>query len=205
MGSGLCAYGLMTTAGPVPLEGVLVETEIKDLAVRQVITQRYRNSETNPIEAVYNPPLDEGAAVCGFEAMVGDVLVKGEIHEREHAFKVYDQAIAAGHGAYLLDQEKPDIFTASVGNLPPGADVLVRITTVAELSLEGGDVRYNLPTTVSPRYTPEVMRRRCGRPLPRARRWRGEYRMASKWRSSSRWAVSFAVLDRPLIRSRSTP
>ncbi|MCG3192423.1 MAG: hypothetical protein DIJKHBIC_01670 [Thermoanaerobaculia bacterium] len=147
--------GLVTSRGPVPLEGVRVEAKIRDLAVRQVITQRYRNTEAQPVEAVYVFPLDEGAAVCGFEAVVGGVVVTGEIHEREAAFKIYDDAIAEGHGAFLLDQEKPDVFTASVGNLLPGAEVLVRITTVAELAHEGAEIRYTLPTTVSPRYVPD--------------------------------------------------
>lgn len=147
-------YGLLTSGGSIPLQGVTVETEIRDLAVRQVITQRYRNTEGRPVEAVYVFPLDEGAAVCGFEAVVGDVLVSGEIHEREAAFKIYDDAIAEGHGAFLLDQEKPDVFTASVGNLPAGAEVLIRITTVSELVHEGEEIRYTLPTTVSPRYAP---------------------------------------------------
>lgn len=33
-----------------------------------------------------------------------------------------DDAIASGHGAYLVEQskEQEDVFTASIGNLPPG-------------------------------------------------------------------------------------
>ena len=44
----------------------------------------------------------------------------GRVEEREKAFETYDEALAEGHGAYLLDEERADVFTASVGNLPPG-------------------------------------------------------------------------------------
>jgi Ca-activated chloride channel family protein len=107
-----------------------------------------------PIEAVYVFPLDEGAAVCGFEAVVDGTLVVGEVHERDKAFEIYDDAMADGHGAFLLDEERPDVFQASIGNLPPGKEVLVRLTYVTELSIDGGRARFSIPTTVSPRYAP---------------------------------------------------
>ena len=36
-----------------------------------------------------------------------------------------------------MDEEKPDVFSVSVGNLPPGAEVLVKVTYVTELQVEG--------------------------------------------------------------------
>ncbi len=146
--------GILVEGEPIPLEGVSVEATIKDFCSRVTITQRYRNQESKPVEAVYVFPLDEGAAVCGFEALIDDVHVVGEVQEKEKAFETYDEALAQGHGAYLLDQEKPDVFTASIGNIPPGKEVLVKVTFVAELNLEGDAIRFTLPTSVSPRYAP---------------------------------------------------
>ncbi len=82
-------------------------------------------------------PLDEGAAVCGFEALIDGTLVVGKAMEREAAFAKYDDAMQAGHGAYLLDEERPDVFQASVGNLPPGKEALLKITYVSELGRPG--------------------------------------------------------------------
>ncbi len=45
-----------------------------------------RQLALEPIEAVYVFPLEEGAAVCGFEAIIGSVHVVGEVKEREKAF-----------------------------------------------------------------------------------------------------------------------
>lgn len=156
--------GLLVGREPVPLEGVSVEAWIKDFCARVVITHRYRNTEAHAIEAVYVFPLEEGAAVCGFEALIGDVHVVGKVEDREEAFRTYDDAMEAGHGAYLLDQERPDVFTASIGNIPPGQEVSVRITYVSELEAEGNDLRFTLPTTVSPRYAPAEDRAGVGRP-----------------------------------------
>ena len=155
--------GLLTEGAPIPLEGVTIDAEIRDFCSRVTVTQRYRNQEEKPIEAVYVFPLDEKAAVCGFAALVDGVEVLSEVKEREEAFEEYDDAVSEGHGAYLLDQERGDVFTARIGNLPPGKEALVRITYVAELGLEGDDLRFVLPTTVSPRYAPAEDRKGVGR------------------------------------------
>ena len=61
---------LYANSVPVPLEGMHARAEITGAQARVTIAQRYRNREPQPIEAVYVFPLDEGAAVCGFAAVV---------------------------------------------------------------------------------------------------------------------------------------
>ena len=138
----------------IPLQGVRIEACLTGLGSEVTITQRYTNLEAVDVEAVYVFPLAEGAAVCGFTARVGDRLIRGRVDEREKAFEVYDDAMAAGHGAFLLDQERPNIFTVSVGNLRPQQTIEIAITYVALLTFEGAAVRLLIPTTVSPRYVP---------------------------------------------------
>ena len=138
----------------IPLQGVRIEACLTGLSTEVTVTQRYTNLEAVDVEAVYVFPLEEGAAVCGFTARVGDRLIRGRVEEREKAFEVYDDAMAAGHGAFLLDQERPNIFTVSVGNLRPQQTIEIAITYVALLAFEGTAVRLLIPTTVSPRYVP---------------------------------------------------
>jgi len=138
----------------IPLQGVRIEVCLTGLGSEVTVTQRYTNLETVDVEAVYVFPLEEGAAVCGFTARVGDRLIRGRVEEREKAFEVYDDAMAAGHGAFLLDQERPNIFTVSVGNLRPQQTIEIAITYVTLLTFEGAAVRLLIPTTVSPRYVP---------------------------------------------------
>jgi Ca-activated chloride channel homolog len=142
------------TSNPIPLEGVRVHARIAGHASRVTMSQRFRNAETVPIEAVYVFPLPEAAAVCGLVMRVGDRRIEAEVEERDKAFELYDDAMAAGHGAVLLDAERPNVFTISVGNILPGQDVVVELTWVAELPMEGPAIRFMLPTTVAPRYAP---------------------------------------------------
>ena len=159
--------GLFTDPGTdasIPLTGLAVEVDITGLCARVSIAHRYINREKTPIEAVYVFPLDEGAAVCGFEAVIDATLVVGEVLERDKAFERYDEALERGDEGFLLDEERPDVFQASIGNLAPGAEVLVRITYVTELPVDDGRLRFTLPTTLAPRYAPVEDRQGVGRP-----------------------------------------
>ena len=103
---------------------------------------------------MYSFPLEEGSAVCALRIETGGRTLAGRIEEREKAFEQYDEALAAGHGAVLADQDRPNIFTVSVGNLLPGQEATVCLEYVTELEQHGRDVRLMLPTTIAPRYVP---------------------------------------------------
>jgi poly [ADP-ribose] polymerase len=134
----------------VPLQSVHVRAKLLDLAAQVVVLQAYHNDSTVPIEAKYVFPLDDMAAVCGFEAFINGKHIIGEVKEKEQAHREYREAISKGHGAYLMDEETPDVFTVSVGNLPPDANVLIKITYVAELAVEGEHIVFCLPGSVAP-------------------------------------------------------
>ena len=138
----------------IPLDHVHVEAQVSDLTARVTVRQTYRNREDKPVEVVYVHPVEEGAAVCGFDAVVDGVRFVGTVMERDEAFRTYDDAMEAGDGAYLLDEERADVFTASLGNVKPGSEIVLSITYVTELAAEGQAGRFTLPTTVSPRYAP---------------------------------------------------
>ena len=68
--------------------------------------QAYTNESNAAIEAKYVFPLDDLAAVCGFEAFINGKHIVGEVKEKETAHKEYKKAISEGHGAYLMDQDE---------------------------------------------------------------------------------------------------
>src|SRR5262245_60770419 len=114
---------LMTERGaPVPLLGVSLTGEVFGAQARLTVRQRYRNDETRPIEAIYTFPLPSDSVLCGFAMECAGRRLTGEVKEREEAFQTYDDAISAGHGAALLEQERRNVFTANVGNLLPGEE-----------------------------------------------------------------------------------
>ncbi|XP_069323865.1 protein mono-ADP-ribosyltransferase PARP4 isoform X2 [Eulemur rufifrons] len=143
--------GLQDPSGKlVPLEDVHIKGRIIDFVAQVVVFQTYTNRSPVPIEAKYIFPLDEKAAVCGFEAFINGKHIVGEVKEKEEARREYRAAVSQGHGAYLMDQDAPDIFTVSVGNLPPKAKVLIKVTYITELSIQGAAAVFFMPAAVAP-------------------------------------------------------
>lgn len=147
--------GLFAGGGQaVPLLGVDVRAEVVAGHARAVVRQRYKHDEKKPIEAVYTFPLPTNAALTGFSMTVDGRRLEGEVHEREEAFRRYDDAVTAGHGGALLEQERPNVFTANVGNLLPGEETVIEIEYVEPVLADEGAVRWSIPTLVAPRYIP---------------------------------------------------
>ena len=141
-------------AGFVPLRHTTVKTEISGFVARTEVTQEFENVLGDPVEAIYVFPLPENGAVDGMTMTVGDREIQAVIKEREEARKIYEAARNAGHTAALLDQERPNIFTQSVANIPPNSKVEVKLYVLQMLKYEAGTYEFDFPTVVGPRYIP---------------------------------------------------
>src|SRR5258705_431478 len=119
----------------IALRGVRLRSAIAALAERTTVEQTFVNQESVAIEAIYTFPLPEDAAVCHFEVITGDRVLTGVIEENEKAIEKYDAAIDRGDAAYLLEQERPDVFTIRVGNINPRQAATVRLTYVRPLKV----------------------------------------------------------------------
>jgi hypothetical protein len=124
---------------------------------RTVLTQTFLNpSSTKGIKQVkYTFPLYDGVSVVGFTCHVGDRVIVGEVKEKEKARHDFKTAIAKGETAGLFEQlDTADVFQTTVGNVPPGARVLVRITYLGELKhdMEVDGIRFTIPNIIAPRY-----------------------------------------------------
>jgi Ca-activated chloride channel homolog len=147
--------GLRTSTGrQIPLEGVEVTGEILGGHARVKVRQRYRNVEASPVEAIYTFPLPSDATLTAFSMTCAGRRLEAVVKEREQAFRDYDEAVSAGHGAALLDQERKNVFTAQVGNLLPGEDTVVEVEYVQRVQADEGALRWMIPTLVAPRYIP---------------------------------------------------
>src|SRR4051812_34713342 len=145
------------TTGVCPLKHTDVKAEISGFISRVSVTQHFWNPSKEKIEAVYVFPLPNNAAVDDMTLHVNDRTVKGLIKKRDEARAMYDAAKNAGHVAALLDQERPNIFTQSVANIVPGAQVTVEISYVETLKYEAGSYEFVFPMVVGPRYIPGSM------------------------------------------------
>jgi len=138
----------------VPLVHTDVTLDVRGLAAAATVTQQYVNSGTEPIEAVYVFPLPHDSAVYDMEIRIGNRLIRSVIREREEAKRVYESAKSEGKRAALVEEERPNIFTASVANLMPGDHIEVRLRYVEPLRWEDGRIRLVFPMVVGPRYIP---------------------------------------------------
>jgi Ca-activated chloride channel homolog len=141
-----------------PLKHTDVKAEVSGSLARVIVTQEFHNPFPEKIEAIYVFPLPQAAAVDDMTMIVGDRTVKGKIKPREEAQAIYEAAREAGQTAGLLDQERPNIFTQSVANIAPGAEVKITISYVEFLKYDDGTYEFVFPMVVGPRYIP-------GRPI----------------------------------------
>lgn len=136
----------------MPLVHTDATVDVRGLVAAATVTQQYTNSTATPIEAVYVFPLPHDAAVYDMEIRIGERVIRSEIHEREEAKQIYEKARTDGKHAALLEQERPNIFTASVANIMPNDKVDVRLRYVEPLKWEAGKMRIVFPMVVGPRY-----------------------------------------------------
>ena len=66
----------------------------------------------------------------------------------------YEQARQQGRRTSLVEQERPNVFTASVANIPPGAAITVEIEYQQAVRYDAGRFRLRFPMVVGPRYSP---------------------------------------------------
>lgn len=125
---------------------------------RTVLKQTFLNPSTKKAirEVRYTFPLYDGVSVVGFTCHVGDRTIVGEVKEKEKARAVFKDAVAKGQTAGLFEQlpDASDVFSTTVGNIPPGAKVVVEITYLGELKhdMEVDGIRFTIPTIICPRY-----------------------------------------------------
>lgn len=142
----------------LPLAGLHVKGQVLGSVIDVELRQTFQNTGTEPIEAVYIFPLPGAAAVYSFELKVAERLVAGEVQERHSARQAYQQALQQGHRAALMEQERDDVYSLQVGNIPAGERVEVCLKYVQQLDYRAqGLYECRVPTVVAPRYIPGQM------------------------------------------------
>ena len=131
-----------------------IEVTVRGPILETVVVQRFRNSSGHATEATYIFPLPADAAVSALAITIGGRTLRGAIEGREAAQRRYEAAVAAGVGAALLEQERPDVFTQTVSAIPPGGVVEVTLRFDAVARFEAGSWQLVVPMVVAPRRVP---------------------------------------------------
>lgn len=143
--------------GMVPLKGTAVRAEVAGLFTRVTVTQTFQNPFDRTIEATYNFPLPNDAAVDDMRVVIGSRVVRGLVMEKKKAQAAYDKAKGEGKVTALLEQQRPNLFTQLVANITPGAEIEVMISYVETLNYADDTYEFTFPMTIGERYIPSTM------------------------------------------------
>ena len=137
----------------LPLVAASLAVDARGGIARVVLTQTFRNPFDEPLTVHYSLPLPHEGAVSGFEFVLGQDRVVGEVDRRETARARFDEALAEGRSAALLEQDRGSLFTQEIGNVPPRTDLVACVTVDQRLRWrDEGAWEWRFPTVVAPRY-----------------------------------------------------
>ncbi|GGC65040.1 marine proteobacterial sortase target protein [Marinobacter halophilus] len=129
----------------VQVSGMLAQTKL---------TRSFRNTSERWLEGIFVFPLPDNATVYGLTMTVAEREIVGRIEPKASARQTYERARAAGQHAATLEQQRPNLFTSRVANIPPGETVRVEIHYQQAVAYRHGEFELRLPTTLTPRYMP---------------------------------------------------
>ncbi|NNJ91784.1 MAG: marine proteobacterial sortase target protein [Gammaproteobacteria bacterium] len=138
----------------LPLQKTDVEMTVTGPIARSVLTQTFSNPTAQWLEAIYAFPLPENAAVDHMDLLVGERIIQGQIKEKQEAERVYTQAKQQGKKTALVQQHRPNLFTTSVANIPPGGEIRVRLEYQQQLTWRDQQFSVRFPMAITPRYMP---------------------------------------------------
>jgi len=139
----------------IPLKASKADVQISGTVAHVTLAQTYHNTGSRPIEATYVFPLSINAAVHKMTMKIGDRTTLAKIFEKQEAERVYNKAVSEGKRAAKLDQDRPNVFKMSVGNIMPGDVVTIDISYTELLVPTNGVYQFVAPGVVGPRFTGE--------------------------------------------------
>jgi|GEM_PF-1106002 len=162
---GLVAW-LEATRISLPLKGVECRFEVTGAVASVEMDQIFHQNAREPLDCTYLFPLPAGSAVYRCEMHVNGRVIRARIESKEEARRQYAEHKAAGRRAAMVETERDNVFTLSLGNVQPGDVVVVCFAWFQVLDRAGHDFRLLVPTCPGVRYIP-------GQPLLRSNSGRG--------------------------------
>lgn len=127
------------------LKASSIFAEVNGFAARVLATLTYFNGCEYDVEGSFIFPQDERTTVVEFEATV----------EERHVYMQVKDLISSQpeKNVYALEEREDDLFSMSIGSIPPLCSVFVQVTLITELGTDqssGGSV-FVLPSVFTPR------------------------------------------------------
>lgn len=158
--SGLMGW-LEATRVRLPLKGLECRFEVTGGVASVELDQIFHQDNARPLDCTYSFPLPAGAAVYRCEMRVNDRVIRARVEEREAARQIYAERKAAGQRAALVETERENLFTLSLGNVQPRDLIIIRFAYFQKLDRLENELSLHVPLCPGVRYIP-------GRPLLRS-------------------------------------
>ncbi|HRQ56412.1 MAG TPA: VIT domain-containing protein [Azoarcus taiwanensis] len=137
---------------PLVLESVTMRGDVAGVRLDAQITQCFRNPGERHVEVVYTFPLPWEALLLGIEVELGEKQLSGVVVERRRAEAAFEDAIAEGDAAIMIERNPDESYTLNLGNLGLGETCNVRIRYAQTLGFDPTGLRLTIPTVIAPRY-----------------------------------------------------
>ena len=142
-----------TPEDPAPaLTAVTAKGRLDGLLFELTLRQHYRNTHNRPLEVVYTFPLPAAATLLGFASELNGDRTDSQVMATPRAERTYEAALSEGDAPVMLQAGPDGLYTANIGKLAPGDEIVLEIRLAQLLVFEQGRLRLWLPTTVAPRY-----------------------------------------------------
>ncbi len=134
------------------LERVSAQGSVDGLMLTMSLRQVYRNLTAQTLETVYTFPLAFDAVLLGVSAELAGRRLQGIVQTRQRAERDYEEAIASGDAPVLVQKSADSLYTANLGNLKPGEEMVIELRYAQLLHRVQDRVQVRLPLTIAPRY-----------------------------------------------------
>ena len=164
------AFGLVAwleqTQIHLPLKAIDCRFRAIGAAVDVEIDQVFHQSADRPLDVTYSFPLPSKAAVYRCEMIVNDRTIRAKVVEQKAARKIAKRKKAEGRRTALVEMERGNLFTLSLGNVQPNDVIAIRFAYFEELDAWKEELALQIPFSPGVRYIP-------GEPLLRSNSGKG--------------------------------
>ena len=138
----------------LPLD-ITLNIEVNGLVAYAQIKQVFINPYNIELEGKYQFPLPENAAIKHLKVKVADKEIIGQIMEKKAAKAVYERAKKHGKKASLVQQQRPNLFTNNIANIPAQSTVVVTLDFIMPVTFNLNQLSLKLPLAMTARYHSE--------------------------------------------------
>lgn len=139
------------------LMGWSLKGDLQGMAFTATLEQTFVNSTGEHAEIIYNFPLPWGAELLGLEAIIGDKRLTGSVIGKKKSETKYEEALADGDSAILLERNANYDYTLNLGGIQPDEKVVITLRYGQLLKFTKTGLRLCVPTVIAPRFGDPVM------------------------------------------------